>query len=54
MFEKHEGISSPVDLQNQKTRAELLEILAEADEDVKLGRVRPMKDTFDDLKSRFT
>lgn len=34
-----------------KTRIELLEILAEADEDVKFGRVAPVKDTFDDLRS---
>ncbi|MBO4904407.1 MAG: type II toxin-antitoxin system Phd/YefM family antitoxin [Lachnospiraceae bacterium] len=33
-----------------KARIELLEILAEADEDVKCGRVAPMKDTFDDLR----
>ena len=36
--------------QNMKSRIELLEILAEADEDVKCGRVAPMKDTFDDLR----
>ena len=34
-----------------KARLELLEILAEADEDVKYGRVAPIKDTFDDLRS---
>ena len=34
-----------------KSRIELLEILAEADEDVKYGRVAPVKDTFDDLRS---
>ncbi|MBR4707666.1 MAG: type II toxin-antitoxin system Phd/YefM family antitoxin [Pseudobutyrivibrio sp.] len=34
-----------------KARIELLEVLAEADEDVKNGRVAPMKDTFDDLRS---
>ena len=34
-----------------KARIELLEILAEADEDVKCGRVAPIKDTFDDLRS---
>ena len=27
------------------------ELLAEADEDVKYGRVAPMKDTFDELRS---
>ena len=34
-----------------KARIELLEILAEADEDVKYKRVAPVKDTFDDLRS---
>ena len=34
-----------------KARIKLLEILAEADEDVKYGRVAPAKDTFDDLRS---
>ena len=34
-----------------KSRIELLEILVEADEDVKYGRVAPVKDTFDDLRS---
>ena len=34
-----------------KARIELLEVLAEADEDVKYGRVAPMKDTFDDLRA---
>lgn len=33
-----------------KARIELLEILAEAEEDVKYGRVAPIKDTFDDLR----
>ena len=33
-----------------KARIELLEILAESDEDVKYGRVAPIKDTFDDLR----
>ena len=33
-----------------KARIELLEILAEADEDVKYERVAPVKDTFDDLR----
>jgi len=33
-----------------KARIELLEILAEADEDVRKGRVAPIKDTFDDLR----
>ena len=34
-----------------KARLELLEILAEADEDIKNGRVAPIQDTFDDLRS---
>lgn len=34
-----------------KSRLELLEILAEADEDVRNGRVAPFKDTFDDLRA---
>jgi prevent-host-death family protein len=34
-----------------KARIELLEILAESDEDVRRGRVAPIKDTFDDLRS---
>lgn len=34
-----------------KARIELLEILAEADEDVKYGRVAPVKDTFDELRN---
>ena len=33
-----------------KARIEILEILAEADEDVKCGRAAPIKDTFDDLR----
>lgn len=37
-----------------KARIELLEILAEADEDVRCGRVAPVKDTFEDLKSILT
>ena len=34
-----------------KARIELLEILAEADEDIRCQRVAPIKDTFDDLRS---
>ena len=33
-----------------KARIELLEILAEAEEDVKFGRVAPVQDTFDDIR----
>lgn len=35
---------------NMKARIELLEVLAEAEDDVKNGRVAPVKDTFDDLR----
>ena len=34
-----------------KSRIELLEILAEAEGDVKNGRVAPMSETFDDLRA---
>ena len=34
-----------------KARIELLEILAESDEDVKYGKIAPMKNTFDDLRN---
>ena len=33
-----------------KARSELLEMLAEAEEDVRSGRVAPIEDTFDDLR----
>ena len=34
-----------------KARIELLEILAEAEDDVKNGRVAPVNETFDDLRA---
>ena len=34
-----------------KNRIQLLEILAEAEDDVRNGRVAPMKNTFDSLRS---
>ena len=34
-----------------KARIELLEILAEAEEDVNTGRVAPMEDTFSSLRA---
>ena len=34
-----------------KARIEMLEILAEAEEDVNAGRVAPMKDTFSNLRA---
>ena len=33
-----------------KSRIELLEILTEAEDDVKNGRVAPARETFDDLR----
>ena len=39
--------------QNMKARIELLEVLAEAEDDVKNGRVAPISDTFDDLRKMF-
>lgn len=33
-----------------KSRLELLEILAEAEEDVRCDRIAPIKDTFDDIR----
>ena len=33
-----------------RARIELLEILAESEEDVKFGRVAPLQETFDDLR----
>ena len=36
---------------NMKARIELLEILAEAEDDVKNGRVAPVNETFDDLRA---
>ena len=34
-----------------KSRIELLEVLAEAEDDVKNGRVAPISETFDDLRA---
>lgn len=36
---------------NMKSRIELLEILTEAEDDVKNGRVAPISDTFNDLRT---
>ena len=36
---------------SMKSRIELLELLAEADEDVAYGRVSPIQDTFNDLRA---
>ena len=36
---------------NMKSRIELLEILAEAENDVKNGNVAPIQNTFDDLRA---
>ena len=38
---------------NMKARIELLEVLAEAEDDVKNGRVAQISDTFDDLRKMF-
>lgn len=37
--------------QRMKARIELLELLSEADSDVKNGRVAPVEDTFDSLRN---
>ena len=37
-----------------KARIELLEILAESEEDVKSGRVAPARETFDDIRKMLT
>ena len=36
---------------NMKARIELLEFLAEAEDDVRSGRLAPLSETFDDLRS---
>lgn len=36
---------------NMKARIELLEVLAEAEDDVRNGRVAPISETFDDLRT---
>ena len=36
---------------NMKARIELLEILVEAEDDVQSGRLAPINETFDDLRS---
>ena len=38
----------------QKARLQLLEILAEAEDDVRAGRTAPMKDSFDELRKRLS
>lgn len=37
--------------QRMKSRIELLEILAEAEEDVNTGRIAPIEETFNDLRN---
>lgn len=37
--------------QNMKARMELLEMLAESADDIKHGRVIPMKEAFDDIRA---
>ena len=61
MFTIQESIRPSADLRNHyaeisksckenKERIELLEVLAEAEEDVKKDRVAPITETFDDLR----
>ena len=38
--------------QNMRARIELLELLAQGEDDVKNGRVAPIKETFDDLRKQ--
>ena len=38
----------------RKARLELLEILAEAEDDVRSGRVAPVQDTFDEIRNELT
>lgn len=40
--------------QRMKARIELLEILAESDEDVKFGRTAPVQDTFGEIRQLLT
>ena len=39
------------DYKNMKSRIELLEVLAEADDDVRNERIAPIEDTFNNLRS---
>ena len=48
-----ETVREMIRMQRVDSRIELLEVLAEAEEDVKYGRVAPIKDTFDDLRDDF-
>lgn len=45
------GSLSYDEYKSMKSRIELLELLAEADEDVANGRVSPIQDTFNDLRA---
>ena len=38
----------------QKARLQLLEILVEAEDDVRTGRTAPMKESFDELRKRLS
>lgn len=52
MFALQESIRPSADLRdyyNEKARIELLEVLAEAEDDVNNGRVALISETFDDL-----
>ena len=48
-----ETVREMIRMQKADSRIELLEVLAEAEEDAKYGRVAPIKDTFDDLRNDF-
>ena len=48
-----ETVREMIRMQKADSRIELLEVLAESEEDVKYGRVAPIKDTFDDLRNDF-
>ena len=48
--QKETGITFKDVAGEDEARIELLEVLAEAEDDVKNGRVAPMTETFDDLR----
>ena len=49
--EENEAVIITVnEYKRMKSRIELLEILTEAEDDVKNGRVAPVRETFDDLR----
>lgn len=48
-----ETVREMIRMQKVDSHIELLGVLAESEEDVKYGRVAPIKDTFDDLRNDF-